>query len=179
MTTAQKQSTPVLRFKDEQGEDYPDWEEKQFSSIAEKVNSLHNPASDKNNYVCIELDSLSSDTGQLLKIFDSSKQKSIKTRFRAGDVLYGKLRPYLRKFYLAQFDGVCTSEIWVLRHVSVSGAYLYQLVQSHLFTGKRPLPVDVIRIMDEQPRLRERRVIGERIIGRIVSHVDTFIDGMD
>ncbi|MDE0158147.1 MAG: restriction endonuclease subunit S [Gammaproteobacteria bacterium] len=129
----QKLFSQEIRFKDEEGREYPDWDEKQFSTIAGKVRSFHNPASDKNNYACIELDSLSPDTGQLLKTFDSSKQKSIKTRFRAGDVLFGKLRPYLRKFYLAQFDGVCTSEIWVLRHVSVPGAYLYQLVQSHLF----------------------------------------------
>ena len=130
----QKLFSQEIRFKNENGRDYPDWEEKRFSSIAEKVSSFHNPASDKNNYACIELDSLSSDTGQLLKTFDSSEQKSIKTRFRAGDVLFGKLRPYLRKFYLAQFDGVCTSEIWVLRHVSVPNTYLYQLVQSYLFS---------------------------------------------
>ena len=50
---------------------------------------------------------------------------------------------------------------------------------NYLFTGRTPLQVDVIRTMDEQPRLRERRSVGERIIGRIVSYVDTFIDGMD
>ena len=130
----QKLFSQEIRFKDKDGRDYPDWEEKQFSSIAKKVSSFHNPANDKNNYACIELDSLSSDTGQLLKTFDSSEQKSIKVRFQAGDVLFGKLRPYLRKFYLVQFDGVCTSEIWVLRHVSVPNTYLYQLVQSHLFS---------------------------------------------
>ncbi|MDE0514552.1 MAG: type I restriction endonuclease subunit R [Gammaproteobacteria bacterium] len=56
---------------------------------------------------------------------------------------------------------------------------LDRVIRNYLYTGKRPLPVDVIRIMDEKPRLRERRTVGERIIGRIVSYVDTFIDGMD
>ena len=56
---------------------------------------------------------------------------------------------------------------------------LDKVLSNYLFTGKTPLQVDVIRTMDEQPRLRERRMVGERIIGRIVSYVDTFIDGVD
>ena len=54
-----------------------------------------------------------------------------------------------------------------------------KVISNYLFTGKTPLQVDVIRTMDEQPRLRERRTVGERIISRVVSYVDTFIDGMD
>ncbi|MCX8071702.1 MAG: restriction endonuclease subunit S, partial [Candidatus Binatia bacterium] len=40
---------------------------------------------------------------------------SHKFRFRKGDVLYGKLRPYLDKAVLAETDGVCTTELLVLR----------------------------------------------------------------
>ena len=47
--------------------------------------------------------------------------------------MFGKLRPYLRKYYRAKFDGVCTSEIWVLRPKAVSSKFLYSLVQGHLF----------------------------------------------
>src|SRR5579872_1457949 len=35
--------------------------------------------------------------------------------FKAGDVLFGKLRPYLAKVHPAQIDGSCTSEVLVLR----------------------------------------------------------------
>ena len=41
--------------------------------------------------------------------------KSAKNRFSKGDVLYGKLRPYLDKVILADEDGVCTSEIMPIR----------------------------------------------------------------
>lgn len=41
--------------------------------------------------------------------------QSHKFRFRAGDILYGKLRPYLDKAVLAEVDGVCTTELLVLR----------------------------------------------------------------
>lgn len=41
--------------------------------------------------------------------------QSHKFAFCRGDVLYGKLRPYLDKAVLAEHDGVCTTELLVLR----------------------------------------------------------------
>lgn len=40
---------------------------------------------------------------------------STKLRFRKGDVLFGKLRPYFRKVVRAAFDGICSTDIWVVR----------------------------------------------------------------
>lgn len=45
----------------------------------------------------------------------SNETSSAKTEFRPGDVLYGKLRPYLRKIALADRAGVCSTEILALR----------------------------------------------------------------
>lgn len=46
----------------------------------------------------------------------SSKEvKSLKTLFKKGDVLYGKLRPYLNKHDVAEFDGMCSTDILVYR----------------------------------------------------------------
>jgi type I restriction enzyme S subunit len=41
--------------------------------------------------------------------------QSSKFAFKQNDVLYGKLRPYLYKAVLAEQDGVCTTELLVLR----------------------------------------------------------------
>ncbi len=38
--------------------------------------------------------------------------ESLKTRFRSGDILYGKLRPYLNKVGIAGEEGLCSTEIW-------------------------------------------------------------------
>lgn len=38
--------------------------------------------------------------------------ESLKTRFAAGDILYGKLRPYLNKVGIATQAGICSTEIW-------------------------------------------------------------------
>jgi type I restriction enzyme S subunit len=52
--------------------------------------------------------------------------------FRRDDVLFGRLRPYLRKVALADFSGVCSPEILVLRpsRQHVEPAYLYALASS-------------------------------------------------
>ena len=41
---------------------------------------------------------------------DSQKQK-----FYEGDILFGKLRPYFRKVIIAPFDGICSTDIWVVQ----------------------------------------------------------------
>lgn len=40
---------------------------------------------------------------------------SAKFSFRQGDILFGKLRPYFRKAVRASFDGICSTDIWVIR----------------------------------------------------------------
>lgn len=45
----------------------------------------------------------------------ASEVQSGKYRFQPGDVLYGKLRPYLDKAVVAQESGICTTELLVLR----------------------------------------------------------------
>ncbi len=54
-------------------------------------------------------------TGRLLQENQPEKIDSVVSPFAAGDVLLGKLRPYLAKAARPDFDGVCTSEILALR----------------------------------------------------------------
>ncbi|HEY0225120.1 MAG TPA: restriction endonuclease subunit S, partial [Mycobacterium sp.] len=53
----------------------------------------------------------------------------------AGDVLFGKLRAYLRKYWLADRDGFCSTEIWALRArpgVSV-GSFIRYVIEQDRF----------------------------------------------
>jgi len=43
----------------------------------------------------------------------SADVSSTKSKFRAGNVLYGKLRPYLKKVCRPTFDGICSTDILV------------------------------------------------------------------
>lgn len=123
-----------LRFTQDDGSDFPDWEEKPFSTIATRVGEQFDPRKENGKPRVIELEHLESGSGKILSSGDIDGQISLKNRFRSGDVLFGKLRPYLRKFARPDFDGVCSSEIWVLRgRKGVSNGFLYALVQSSLF----------------------------------------------
>jgi len=84
-------------------------------------------------YPCVELENISKESALLLGLLNSNEQKSVKTKFTAGDVLFGKLRPNLRKYLLATFNGVCSSEIWVLRGNNVLNEFIFMLIQTERF----------------------------------------------
>ena len=74
--------------------------------------------------------------GRLIRIGggQASEMRSNTSAFRPGDVLYGKLRPYLDKAVLADEPGVCTTELLVLRAKSdVDPRYLAAVVHSPSF----------------------------------------------
>ncbi|MCF2649685.1 restriction endonuclease subunit S [Niallia circulans] len=61
----------------------------------------------------LELEDIEKDSSRLLKRVSHKERpfKSTKNRFDQGDVLYGKLRPYLNKVIVAEESGVCSTEI--------------------------------------------------------------------
>ena len=69
------------------------------------------------NLWLLELEDIEKDSGRLLvRVFTSERQsKSTKSEFRVGDILYGKLRPYLNKVLVADRPGYSTTEIVALR----------------------------------------------------------------
>jgi type I restriction enzyme S subunit len=80
----------------------------------------------------VGLDSISSWSGAYLP--GSSEQgEGAATVFVTGDVLFGKLRPYLAKAWAAEFQGRCTSEALVLRPRSLESRYLQYLLLSPRF----------------------------------------------
>jgi type I restriction enzyme S subunit len=46
--------------------------------------------------------------------------------FKTGDVLYGKLRPYLKKAIVSDSDGICSTEFLVLQPKTVLAPWLHQ-----------------------------------------------------
>ncbi len=83
----------------------------------------------------VALENVESWTGKLDNLeprFGGSGQNK---SFRTGDVLFGKLRPYLAKVTRAQTGGCCVGEFLVLRSRSseyFDGAYAEQLLRSKL-----------------------------------------------
>jgi len=65
----------------------------------------------------LELEDLEKNGGRLLSVIEypTRKPNSDKNQFKKGDVLYGKLRPYLNKVIVADRDGVASSELLPIR----------------------------------------------------------------
>ena len=111
-----------------------EWEIAEFGDIATirnvKVISSSTPAGTP----CVELESIEQGNGRLLAPVEYPGSSS-KYRFEKEDVLFGRLRAYLRKYWLAQFDGVCSTEIWPLipRDERLYAGYLHLLVQTNAF----------------------------------------------
>jgi len=67
----------------------------------------------------LELEDLEKDTGRLLtrSTVSDRKPQSTKSKFQANDILYGKLRPYLNKVFVADRAGYSSTEIVALRPI--------------------------------------------------------------
>ena len=100
-------------------------------------NEKASPSEINENAWILDLEDIEKDTGKLLKrVHKSEKEtKSIRNTFKKGDVLYSKLRTYLNKVLVADFEGYCTTEILPLdfngfvvpefaRHVLMSNYFL-------------------------------------------------------
>ncbi|MDQ3132396.1 MAG: N-6 DNA methylase [Acidobacteriota bacterium] len=92
----------------------------ELGEVLQKVNDNINPQEFDGKVNYIGLENIESETGKLVgEIETTSKEiKSAKTRFKKGDILYGKLRPNLNKVYFANFDGICSTDILVLRSIN-------------------------------------------------------------
>lgn len=120
-----KQQEPRLRFKGFTGA----WEEKVLGEIL----NVRNEFVDSSLYdLDVELENLISNSGIL--VGDTSVRTQTTSLFRKGDILFGRLRPYLNKWWFAEKDGVKSGEIWALETSSeYSNFFAYLLVQSRKF----------------------------------------------
>ena len=84
-----------------------------FNIVADTIN----PANMTGNVTCIGLENIESNTGKIVGEIEcnSSTIKSMKRVFKSSDILYGKLRPALNKVAFANFNGICSTDIIVLR----------------------------------------------------------------
>lgn len=86
--------------------------------------------------VYIGLENIESKTGKLTLDNIQESVESTVSLFKQGDVLFGKLRPYLAKVYFSEISGACSTELLVLRPNSgVDGKFLSYYLISDLFIG--------------------------------------------
>ena len=90
---------------------------------------------DENTWI-LDLEDIEKESSRLLvkNIIKNKSFNSSKKIFKKGDVLYGKLRPYLDKVIVAEEDGICTTEILPLRiYYGIDSYYLKWFLKSPMF----------------------------------------------
>jgi type I restriction enzyme S subunit len=111
------------------------WKSKLFGEIAQPRKQRIDPRRTASNDFCIELEHIEQATGLLGGYTATDEGSSLKSVFQKDDVLFGKLRAYLRKYWLADREGVCSTEIWVLvaNSALLVPPYLFQIVRTDRF----------------------------------------------
>lgn len=106
-----------------------DWEQRKFEDIAVRSSSI----SSESGLPRVEYEDIISGSGRLNKDIFAKKSDKIGIVFHKGDVLYGKLRPYLQNWLLPSFRGLAVGDFWVLQPQNANSSFLYRLIQSHHF----------------------------------------------
>ena len=107
------------------------WKFDRFKDVAALRNERTDQASEIEDY--LELEDLESGSGRILNRRNTMTVVSDVTMFKTGDVLLGKLRPYLEKYYVAEFDGKCTGEILAFEPERIQSRFLFYCLASPWF----------------------------------------------
>lgn len=83
----------------------------------------------------LEMEDVEAQTSVLLnKVYTQERPpKSTKNIFEPGDIIYGKLRPYLNKVIIADEPGICTTEMIPIRAYTFLPKYLFYYLKSPTF----------------------------------------------
>ena len=119
------QAVPEIRFK---GFTDP-WEQRKFEDIAVRSSTI----SSESGLPRVEYEDIISGTGRLNKDIFAKESDKTGIVFYKGDVLYGKLRPYLQNWLLPLFNGIAVGDFWVLQPQNTDSSFLYRLIQNRQF----------------------------------------------
>jgi len=152
--------------------------------IVRQINERVTPTSEHPdqdiNY--ISLGHIAPNIGELVD-FSPVKGSSVLSsspKFKQGDILYGRMRPYLNKVWIAEFDGICTGEALVFRPIreKVDTHFLHSLLLSRITLAQvvplqsgtslpRVSASDVLSVKLPIPKDLEQQIeIGEEVMRR-------------
>lgn len=142
--------------------------------VKDVFNQISLTGSELENKTYIPLENIESFTGRLLKRISNENNESTNL-FKSGDILLNKLRPYLGKVYLPDFDGGVSGEVVVLRNNTflkkqIFPEYFFYRFLSTKFIFKinsltdgvkmpRTNPTKILRLEIPVPPLQEQQAI--------------------
>ena len=168
-----KELTPAIRFK---GFTDP-WEQRKLEQISTRVTSIGHDLS----LPRIEYEDIVARRGELKKEIAKNISLKIGILFAPGDVLYGKLRPYLMHWLHPQFSGVAVGDFWVFRPTSTDSSFFYCLIQSEQFQqaaavsiGSK-MPRADWKYVSEFPYLVPKQIHEQQNIGLLFEGLELYI----
>lgn len=110
-----------------------EWQWRSFSAVADVKSNLVPPL-DYLEKPLIAPDNIEPCTGNLLNqpLVKEIMPKSPKHLFMTGDIIYSKIRPYLSKLIIADFEGLCSADMYPIR-AKISTKFLFFYMLSNEF----------------------------------------------
>jgi type I restriction enzyme, S subunit len=152
-----------------------------LKEVVEQTNERITPSIESPDEMAnyIGLANIQSNIGELANFrpIQGNEILSSSPKFKKGDILFGRMRPYLNKVWIANFDGVCSGEALVFRPKSdkVDTRFLHALLLSQI-TLNQVVPLqsgsslprvsasDVLNIKLPIPKdLHKQKEIGDEI----------------
>ena len=105
------------------------WVRNTFEEIAKR----RTKSSDNPDLPRIEYQDIISGEGRLNKDLNKNIDSRKGIFFETNDILYGKLRPYLKNWLHPNFNGIALGDFWVFQARNCDSKFLFSLVQSPKF----------------------------------------------
>lgn len=116
---------PKLRFKADDGSAFPDLKEKRLNDVCE----YNKGQSIGINYVGTE--NMKQDFSGVDDLDSENEVKGV--AYNIGDTLMSNIRPYLKKTWKADVNGVCSTDVLVFHPTNINSDYLYHNISSEKF----------------------------------------------
>jgi len=133
--TLKKQESALIKFRDKALTELPStWSWRRFDEVASIKSNLVDPLLSPDD-VHIAPNHIQANEGKLLEFATVSKDgvKSNKHRFYPGQILYSKIRPYLCKVVIVDFEGVCSADMYPVE-TEMETKFMFNWMLSFQFT---------------------------------------------
>ncbi|MCA8919014.1 MAG: restriction endonuclease subunit S [Planctomycetes bacterium] len=140
-----------------------DWEVRPLFEVLRPATGQVDPRREPfKSMVLVAPDHIESGTGRLLARVTAEEQRAISGKyvFGPGDIVYSKIRPYLRKAMLSDFGGLCSADMYPLTPAAgVSSGFMHGVLLSYPFT----VFVDAASARSGIPKVNREDLAGFRV----------------
>jgi type I restriction enzyme S subunit len=153
------------------------WEKHRFESICTRKVSYSN----KSGLPRVEYEDIVPDVGELNKDIYQKENSKPGIQFDTGDILFGKLRPYLKNWIFSKFKGIAVGDFWILRSAEADNKFIYYLIQSTTFqevvnqTSGTKMPRADWNLVSKSSFFIPTDIAEQHKIGVLFTHIDNLI----